>query len=91
MCSSILAKIPGFRQRIIPEPRVHSRGSQARGTRLKNVALEIAPKIANVNGPLWVFTSRSRPINFIGQGSSLDDRSQTPFCKVLRFHVCDIS
>ena len=34
MRSSILAKIPGFRQRIIPEPRVPSRGSQARGTRL---------------------------------------------------------
>jgi hypothetical protein len=32
--SSILARIPGFRQRIIPEPRVPSRGSQARGTRL---------------------------------------------------------
>ena len=34
MRSSILARIPGFRQRIIPEPRVPSRGSQARGTRL---------------------------------------------------------
>ena len=34
MRSSILATIPGFRQRIIPEPRVPSRGSQARGTRL---------------------------------------------------------
>ena len=34
MRSSILAMIPGFRQRIIPEPRVPSRGSQARGTRL---------------------------------------------------------
>jgi hypothetical protein len=34
MRSSILARIPGFRQRIIPEPRVSSRGSQARGTRL---------------------------------------------------------
>jgi hypothetical protein len=32
--SSILARIPGFRQRIIPEPHVPSRGSQARGTRL---------------------------------------------------------
>ena len=32
MRSSILARIPGFRQRIIPEPRVPSRGSQARGT-----------------------------------------------------------
>ena len=29
-----VAKIPGFRQRIIPEPHVPSRGSQARGTRL---------------------------------------------------------
>ena len=35
MRSSILARIPGFRQRIIPEPRVPSRGSQARGTRLR--------------------------------------------------------
>jgi hypothetical protein len=34
MRSSVLARIPGFRQRIIPEPRVPSRGSQARGTRL---------------------------------------------------------
>jgi hypothetical protein len=34
MRSSILARILGFRQRIIPEPRVPSRGSQARGTRL---------------------------------------------------------
>ena len=32
MRSSILARIPGFRQRIIPEPRVPSRGSQARVT-----------------------------------------------------------
>jgi hypothetical protein len=35
MRSSILARIPGFRQRIIPEPHVPSRGSQARGTRLR--------------------------------------------------------
>jgi hypothetical protein len=34
MPSSILARIPGFRQWIIPEPRVPSRRSQARGTRL---------------------------------------------------------
>jgi hypothetical protein len=34
MRSSILATIPGFRQRIFPEPRVPSRGSQAQGTRL---------------------------------------------------------
>ena len=34
MRSSILAMIPCFRQRIIPEPRVPSQGSQARGTRL---------------------------------------------------------
>ena len=34
MRSSILAMIPGFRQQIIPEPRVPSQGSQARGTRL---------------------------------------------------------
>ena len=32
--SSILATIPGFRQRIIPEPSFPSQGSQARGTRL---------------------------------------------------------
>jgi hypothetical protein len=35
MHSSILTRIPGFRQRIIPEPRVPFRGSLARGTRLK--------------------------------------------------------
>ena len=35
MRSSILATIPGFRQRIIPEPSFPSRGSQARGTRLR--------------------------------------------------------
>jgi hypothetical protein len=35
MRSSILATIPAFRQRIIPEPRVPSRGSQARGMRLE--------------------------------------------------------
>jgi hypothetical protein len=34
MRSSILARIPGFRQWIIPEPRIPSRGSQAQGTRL---------------------------------------------------------
>ena len=34
MRSSILARIPGFRQRIIPEPSFPSQGSQARGTRL---------------------------------------------------------
>ena len=34
MRSSILATIPGFRQRIIPEPSFPSQGSQARGTRL---------------------------------------------------------
>ena len=36
MRSSFLATIPGFRQRIIPEPRVPSRGWQARGTRLRS-------------------------------------------------------
>ena len=36
MRSSILARIPGFRQRIIPEPSFPSQGSQARGTRLPN-------------------------------------------------------
>ena len=35
MRSSILATIPGFRQRIIPEPSFPSQGSQARGTRLQ--------------------------------------------------------
>jgi hypothetical protein len=30
----LLATIPGFRQRIIPEPSFPSQGSQARGTRL---------------------------------------------------------
>ena len=39
MRSSNLARIPGFRQRIIPEPRVPSRGSQARGTRLDTTKL----------------------------------------------------
>ena len=34
MRSSILARIPGFRQQIIPEPSFPSQGSQARGTRL---------------------------------------------------------
>ena len=34
-----LARIPGFRQRIIPEPHVPSRGSQARGTRLVVILL----------------------------------------------------
>jgi hypothetical protein len=38
MRSSILATIPGFRQRIIPEPSFPSQGSQARGTRL-NIGL----------------------------------------------------
>jgi hypothetical protein len=41
MRSSILARIPGFRQRIIPEPRVPSRGSQARGTRLLERYLQL--------------------------------------------------
>ena len=37
MRSSVLARIPGFRQRIIPEdPHVPSRGLQARGTRLES-------------------------------------------------------
>ena len=39
MRSSILARIPGFRQRIIPEPSFPSQGSQARGTRLGNHGL----------------------------------------------------
>ena len=37
MRSSILARIPGFRQRIIPEPHVPSRGLQARGTGLMSL------------------------------------------------------
>jgi hypothetical protein len=45
MRSSILARIPGFRQRIIPEPRVPSRGSQARGMRLPRVFVSF-PRIA---------------------------------------------
>ena len=36
MRSSILARIPGFRQRIIPEPSFPSQGSQAQGTRLSD-------------------------------------------------------
>ena len=43
MRSSILARIPGFRQRIIPEPSFPSQGSQARGTRLVPVSQEIRP------------------------------------------------
>ena len=44
MCSSILSmpRIPGFRQRIIPEPHVPSRGSQARGTRLVHGVLSFS-------------------------------------------------
>jgi hypothetical protein len=34
-----LSRIPGFRQRIIPEPHVPSRGSRARGTRLIDVLI----------------------------------------------------
>ena len=48
MRSSILARIPGFRQRIIPEPRVPSRGSQARGTRLSVDLFDYLQKIFNV-------------------------------------------
>ena len=43
MRSSVLARIPGFRQRIIPEPHVPSRGSQARGTRL-NLDMKVSPE-----------------------------------------------
>jgi hypothetical protein len=39
MRSSVLARIPGFRQRIIPEPHVPSRGSHARGTRLDMITI----------------------------------------------------
>ena len=42
--SSILARIPGFRQRINPEPRVPPRGSQSRGTRLA-IWCVYAPKL----------------------------------------------
>jgi hypothetical protein len=45
MRSSILARIPGFRQRIIPEPRVLSRGSQARGTRLATSVIATLPRV----------------------------------------------
>ena len=44
MRSSILARIPGFRQRIIPEPSFPSQGSQARGTRLVVLMLQIQRK-----------------------------------------------
>jgi hypothetical protein len=43
MRSSILARIPGFRQRIIPEPSFPSRGSQARGTRLQTTVHKLQP------------------------------------------------
>ena len=47
MRSSILARIPGFRQRIIPEPRVPSRGSQARGTRLTSrLSCDLVPRVS---------------------------------------------
>ena len=39
MRSSILARIPGFRQRIISEHSFPSQGSQARGTRLEREAI----------------------------------------------------
>jgi hypothetical protein len=48
MRSSILATIPGFRQRIIPEPSFPSQGSQARGTRLTrnlNPNLKASPSL----------------------------------------------
>ena len=52
MRSSILATIPGFRQRIIPEPSFPSQGSQARGTRLGETlaaAGHVPPRFWEVN------------------------------------------
>ena len=48
MRSSILATIPGFRQRIIPEPSFPSQGSQARGTRLHRYVITRSRKLARV-------------------------------------------
>jgi hypothetical protein len=56
MRSSILARIPGFRQRIIPEPHVPSRGSQARGTRLSLIQMHSrtqSPSYARCDKGLW--------------------------------------
>jgi hypothetical protein len=50
--SSILARILGFRQRIIPEPRVPSRGSQAQGTRLLQHGICATRPRTLVNGRL---------------------------------------
>ena len=54
MRSSILARIPGFRQRIILEPRVPSRGSQARGTRFGGGGSSQTP----INGSHLRFSTR---------------------------------
>jgi hypothetical protein len=48
--SSVLARILGFRQRIIPEPHVPSRGTQVRGTRLRPF-LHPSPGFSNVLNP----------------------------------------
>ena len=52
MRSSILARIPGFQQRIIPEPSFPSQGSQARGTRLQGYVAFSYPEpfLRAVNG-----------------------------------------
>jgi hypothetical protein len=62
MRSSILARIPGFRQRIIPEPRVPSRGSQAQGTRLGCPRAKRKSRIParQVAGNRWEFFSDSQ-------------------------------
>ena len=64
MRSSILARIPGFRQRIIPEPRVPSRGSQARRTRLGLPRLSPRPhtealgtRLKNSNTTVFLYRS----------------------------------
>ena len=65
MRSSILATIPGFRQRIIPEPSIPSRGSQARGTRLEFtelVGMPQAPTPDCSDGRLPITWYRYHPI-----------------------------
>ena len=58
MRSSILATIPGFRQRIIPEPSFPSQGSQARGTRL--VRYIKAACLLNYKGKFFQILSYSK-------------------------------
>ena len=54
MRSSILATIPGFRQRIIPEPSFPSQGSQARGTRLASTV------------PSYILVRENMPVRGLG-------------------------